>query len=197
MFIKEFSRSAINKARPVTTGLMAGTLVEGAKGWLPVEDLRIGDGVHSYDGGLARVLGLDRHWIAPSVGGYILHMPGGALDNCSDLKLLPGQNLLVDTLGDANFPDDLTVLIPAAALDGVLGTTRVKIEKPVEVITPRFADDEAIFANSGTLLHCPGIRQTEGQPSSTFFRQLDLAEGRAFLRGTARAFSVLYPCHAA
>jgi hypothetical protein len=197
MFIKDFSRSAVITARPVTTGIMAGTLVEGAKGWLPVEDLRIGDGVHSYDGGLVRILGLDRQWIAPAVGGYVLHVLGGAMDNCSDLKLLPGQNLLVDTLGDDNFPDDLALLIPAAALDGVLGTTGMTIEKPIEVITPRFADDEAIFANSGTLLHCPSIQQTEAQPSSGFFRQLGLAEGRAFLRGTNRAFSVLYPCHAA
>ena len=197
MFNKEFPRFGVNKARPVTAGIMAGTLVEGATGWMPVENLRIGDGVHSYDGGLARILGLDRQWIAPAVGAYILHMPGGAMDNCSDLNMLPGQNLLVDTLGDDSFPDDLAVLIPAAALEGMYGTSRIRIEKSIEVITPRFADDEAIFANSGTLLHCPSIRQTEAQPSSSFFRQLDLTEGRAFLAGTNRAFSVLYPCHAA
>jgi hypothetical protein len=197
MFIKDFSRPTSLKAQRVTAGLMAGTLVEGADRWLAVEDLRIGDAVHSYDGGLVRVLGLDRQWITPFVGGYVLHVPGGAMDNCSDLKLLPDQNLLVDTLGHGDFPDDIAVLIPALALDGVRGTTRMMIEKPIEVITPRFADDEAIFANSGTLLHCPGIRQTAQDPASTFFRQIDLAEGQDFMRGTNRAFSVLYPCHAA
>ncbi len=147
-----------------------------------VEDLRIGDGVQSYDGGLARVVGLDRNWIGPDVGAYLLHLPGGALDNCSDLLLLPGQNVLVDTLGDPDLPDHLVALVPAAALEGVLGATRMRIEKPLEVITPRFADDEAIFANSGTLLHCAGIRQTAGQPASDFFSQLDLAQAQAFLR---------------
>lgn len=178
MFIKDISR----KTRSVTTGLIAGTLVEGARGWVAVEDLRIGDGVQSYDGGLARVVGLDRYWIPAAVGAYVLHLPGGALDNCSDLTLLAGQNVLVDTLGDADLPDDVVVLIPALALEGVLGATRMRIEKPLEVITPRFADDEAVFANSGTLLHCPGIRQTAGQPASDFFTQLDLVQAHAFLQ---------------
>ena len=193
MFTKDFPR----KTRNVSTGLIAGTLVETATGWTPVEDLRIGDAVQSYDGGLARVVGLDREWITASLGAYVLHLPGGALDNCSDLILLPGQNLLVDTLNDADLPDDVVALIPAAALEGVLGTTRARIEKPLEIITPRFADDEAIFANSGTLLHCPGIRQTGLQPASDFFTTLNLLEARAFLRGTNRAFSVHSLCHAA
>ena len=178
MLTKDFPR----KTRNVSTGLIAGTLGETATGWTPVEDLRIGDAVQSYDGGLARVVGLDREWITASLGAYVLHLPGGALDNCSDLILLPGQNLLVDTLNDADLPDDVVALIPAAALEGVLGTTRARIEKPLEIITPRFAEDEAIFANSGTLLHCPGIRQNALQPASDFFTMLDPAQGAAFLR---------------
>lgn len=197
MFIKDFPRAAKTTAPKVSSGFIAGTLVEGKNGWVPVEDLRIGDAVQSYDGGLARVVGLDRGWITADVGAYVLHLPGGALDNCSDLMLLPGQNVLIDTLNDAELPDDIVALIPAASLEGVFGTSRIRIEKPMEVITPRFADDEAIFANSGTLLHCPGIRQTDGQPASAFFTQLDLPQAQAFLRRTYRAFSVHYLCHAA
>jgi hypothetical protein len=187
MFIKDISR----KERAVTSGLIAGTLVEGVRGWVAVEDLRIGDGVQSYDGGLARVVGLDRDWITTAVGAYVLHLPGGALDNCGDLMLLPEQNVLVDTLGDAGLPDDLVVLVPAAALESLFRATRVRIEKSLEVITPRFADDEAVFANSGTLLHCPGIRQTAGQPASEFFTQLDLAQAQTFLQ---RAYGSMVPC---
>lgn len=183
MFTKDFPR----EARNVTSGFIAGTLVESAAGWTPVENLRIGDAVQSYDGGLARVVGLDRDWIAPEIGAFLLHLPGGALDNCSDLLLLPGQNLLVDTLNDASLPNDVVALIPAASLEGVLGTTRARIVKPMEVITPRFADDEAIFANSGTLLHCPGIRQNALQPASDFFTLLDQAQACNFLH---RAYGV-------
>ena len=184
MFIKDFPRTTAAFAPHVASGLIAGTLVEGPKGWLPIEDLRIGDAVHSYDGGLARVLGLDRNWITPQSGAYVMHLPGGALDNCSDLTLLPGQMLLIETLNDAEFPDEAVALIPAAALEGLLGTTCLRQGKPLEIITPRFADDEAIFANSGTLLHCPGIRQTAMQPASDFFTSLDLAEATAFLQRT-------------
>lgn len=193
MFTMEFPR----KARTAASGLIAGTLVECANGWVPVEDLRIGDSVQSYDGGLVRVVGLDRTWLPSGVAAFALHVPGGVLDNCSDLMLLPAQNVLMDTLGYIGFPDDIAVLIPALALEGVLGTRRVKIEKSLEVITPRFADDEAIFANSGALLHVAGIRQTADEPASAFFRQLDLVEAQAFLADTYRAFSVHYPCHAA
>ncbi len=166
----------------VTSGLIAGTLVEGADRWLRVEDLRIGDAVQTYDGGLARVLGLDRQWIMPSPGAVVLHLPGGALDNCSDLALLPGQRVLIDTLNDPALPDAIVALMPAAALQGLFGVGRVRIEKPVEVITPRFGDDEAIFANSGTLLHCPAIAQSAGGPASAFFTELDMAQAGAFLR---------------
>lgn len=197
MFTKDFPRAAKTTAPLVSTGFIAGTLVEVKNGWVPVEDLRIGDAVQSYDGGLARVVGLDRGWIIAGDGAYLLHLPGGALDNCSDLMLLPGQHVLIDTLNDADLPDDIVALVPAGSLEGLFGTTRVRIEKPLEVITPRFADDEAIFANSGTLLHCPGIRKTAGQPISAFFTQLDLPQAQAFLRRTYRAFSVHYLCHAA
>ena len=186
-----------SKSQNVTSGLVAGTLIESASGWMPVEHLRIGDAVQSYDGGLARVVGLDRQWAVAEIGAFVLHVPGGSLDNCSDLMVLPEQNVLLETLGDPNFPDDSVVLVPALALEGVFGITRVQIEKPLEVIMPRFADDEAIFANSGTLLHCPGIQHVAGHPASGFFKQLDMAQATAFLRRNNRAFSVLSPCHAA
>jgi hypothetical protein len=197
MFIKNFPRTATPRAQNVTSGLVAGTLIEGPSGWMPVEKLRIGDVVQSYDGGLARVLGLDRNWIAPTPGAYVLHLPGGTLDNCSDLILLPNQTVLMDTLNDAQLPDAIVVLIPAAALEGVLGTRRFAIEKPLEVITPRFADDEAIFVNSGTLLHCPSIIQTQNQPESGFFTRLDLAQATAFLHRTTCAPPVHPLCIAA
>lgn len=177
-----FTHSFPRKTNAITTGLVAGTLIEGPQGWLPVEDLRIGCSVYSFDGGLARVLGLDRHWITPNRADYLVHLPGGALDNCCDLTLLPGQNLLVDTQNDNQFPDAIVVLIPAQALEGWLGAQRVPFDKALEVILPRFADDEAIFANSGTRLHCPGIRQQAGEALSDFFTQLDLAQARTFLQ---------------
>lgn len=178
MFTNRFSA----KATTITTGLVAGTLIEGSKGWMPVENLRIGDAVQSFDGGLVRVLGLGRYWTTPARGDFAVHLPGGALDNCSDLLLLPGQHVLIDTLNDPDLPDAIVALVPAASLDGWFGARRVPLEKALEVITPRFADDEAIYANSGTLLHCPDIRHTTGAATSDFFTVLDMAQAQRFLQ---------------
>lgn len=176
-----FTNSFPRHTNTVTTGLIAGTLVEGSQGWMPVEDLRIGDALQSYDGGLVRVLGLDRQWTAPKMGDFAILVPGGAMDNCSDLTLLAGQTLLIDTLGDDTLSDAIVALIPAAAVEGWLGAHRVSLDRSVEVITPRFADDEAIYANSGTLLHCPGIKQDVGAATSDFFTRLDFGQAQALL----------------
>lgn len=180
-------QSFTTKTNSVTVGLIAGTLVEGPQGWLPVENLRIGDAVQSFDGGLVRVLGLDRQWTTPKRGDYAVLLPGGALDNCSDLTVLPGQHLLLDTLNDPYFPDAMVALVPAASLVGWRGARRVPLDRPVEIVTPRFADDEAVFANSGTLLHCPGIKQIIGAATSDFFLQLDVAQAHGFLQRTCGA----------
>jgi len=104
------------------------------------------------------------------------------LDTCSDVQLLPGQHLLVDTLGDASLPDDAFALIPALALEGRMGCARRYALRAVEVITPMFATEEILWANSGLLIHCPGIAEGAGRrPASDFFPRLDVACARALL----------------
>jgi len=188
MFMKDFTRTARSTlaaemlCQPVTTGILAGTLVETARGWTPVETLRMGDLVHTLDGGAAKVLSLDRRVMRPEMGQAMISVPGGAFDACSDLNLLPGQHLLLDTLNDPAFPDDAFVLIPALALDGRAGCGRRYPLKTMEVITPMFAEEEAVWAQSGVLLHCPGIAQGAGQrPVSDFFPRLDMVAARALL----------------
>jgi len=183
MFMKDFTRTttaaAVVSAAPVRSGLAAGTLVETGSGWHPVEALRMGDRVQTLDGGLARILGL--HRTVMQATGFFMAVPGGLIDNCSDLALLPDQHLLLDTGSDPAFPDDLFVLVPALALDGIGGTVRRRLTRPMEVLTPMFAGEEAVYASSGTLLHCPGIGDPEGTPAAGFFTRLDMLEARAYL----------------
>lgn len=190
MFMQDFTRfapaTAVTAAEvllaPVTSGLIAGTLVETAAGWQPVETLRMGMQVQSLDGGLAKVLGLDRRLLRPEVEQVLVRVPGGAFDACSDLLLLPGQHVLIDTLEDARLSDDIFALIPAMALLGAQGVSRHLARAAIEVITPLFAEEEVIYANSGVLLHCPGIAEGAGsRPDAGFFPRLDLAAARAFL----------------
>lgn len=196
MFMKDFTRLAteitlVGTRLPdsvpaqVTTGIVAGTLIEAAQGWCKVESLRIGDAVQTLDGGLARILGIDRRCLWPAAETALIHVPGGSHDACSDLLLVPGQHVLIDTLDDAAIGAPFA-LVPAMALTADRLVRRHFPSGPVEVITPLFADEEVVFANSGVLLHCPGVVDGAGRlPESSFFLRLDRVAARAFLQRRA------------
>jgi hypothetical protein len=167
---------------PVIGGIVAGTLVECAKGWVPVETLRIGDKVQTLDGGLARIHCIDRRTLAQQAECALIHVPGGTYDACSDLMLVPGQHILIDTLNDTLLGAAPYTLVPAVALTSDHLVRRSFPDLKVEVITPQFADEEIIFVNSGVLLHCPSVIDGAGRyPDDSFFPRLDAASARAFL----------------
>lgn len=190
MFMQDFTRTAaaatitpvaLLKA-PATSGFTAGTLVETASGWQPVETLAIGMKVQTLDGGLSRILGLDRRILRACADTALIRLQGGSHDACSDLALMPGQHLLIDTLADAEYPDEVAVLIPAAALIGRAGASRHFPTRAVEIITPMFAEEEVVWANSGVLLHCPAISTGAGRrPDSGFFTRLETPAARSLL----------------
>lgn len=192
MFMKDFTRSATDLnaatliAAPVISGLLVGTRVETANGWLRVEHLRLGDRVQGLDGGLVRILALDRRILNPAAELPLLAVPGGAYGACSDLRLLPGQHLAMATAGQVGGSDDLFALIPALALEGRHGVTRCQPIQPVEVITPLFATEEVIWANTGLLLHCPSVATGAGRkPAGDFFPRLDVMAARGWLAKVA------------
>lgn len=178
-------------AAPVIGGIVAGTLVEGERGWVAVETLRIGDRVQTLDGGLARIHALDRRSLAQAAETSLILVPGGTHDACSDLMLVPGQHVLMDTLDDAMIGRSPYALVPAVALTS---DPMVRHRFPggsVEVITPMFADEEIVFANSGVLLHCPSVIDGAGRyPDDSFFPRLDAATARAFLTRRAARLAV-------
>jgi hypothetical protein len=188
MFQNDFSRlnatpvfAANRPSLPVGTGILASTMVETAKGWQRAESLRLGDCLHTVDGGLAPVLGLDRQWLAPQPDLHTVLVPGGTLDNDDDLLLLSGQMVLLDTLGDRMLPDAALVLIPATALIGWRGCTRQQLAHRTEVITPLFAAEEIVYANAGSMLRCPSIGEGAHSAISTDFTRLDLRQAWALL----------------
>ncbi len=177
-------------AAPVVTGIVAGTLLETGLGWRDVATLRIGDAVQTLDGGLARIHGLDRRILQPAAETALILVPGGCHDACSDLWLVPGQHLLIDTLEDASIGAPFA-LVPALALTTDALVRRDFPTHPVEVITPLFADEEVVFANSGVLIHCPGVMDGAGRyPENSFFPRLDTLAARAFLKCRAARLAV-------
>lgn len=189
-----FQPSPAARARPASpqrrlgpTGLISGTLIETATGWRPVESLMPGKRVQTLDGGLSRLLRLDRRSLEPAEDFRLIALPGGCFDACSDLVLLPGQPLLVDTLEDPVEGGAPYVMVPALALLAIPGPRPLRPRHPIDVLTPLFAEEEAVYAQSGLLIRCPSL--IEGalrDPSGGFFPLLPLEEARQFLRRRAR-----------
>ena len=170
-------------------GLVAGTLVETDTGWQPVESLAIGQLVQTWDGGLQPLMRLERQRVAPNA--RLLQVPGGVLSTCTDLVVLPGQHLLVETGAAAELLDCDTALVPAAALEGWRGVAPHRPRLGFDVVTLAFEAEEIVFANTGALLHCAAAdartsahttgRAETSAPQSGFFTVLDRDRARALL----------------
>jgi len=176
--------------RPAQSGLLAGTLVETRRGWERIETLEPGVSVQTLDGGLARLMGLDRRLMRPGDGASLIRLPGGCLDACSDLMLLPGQHLLIDTLDDPMTGGAPFVLVPAQALLALPGPQRLRPETEIEVLTPMFAEEEGLYVQSGVLFHCPSVIDgAQRYPEDSFFPCLDLDTAQDFLKRRALRLS--------
>ncbi len=164
-------------------GLIAGTMVETAAGWRRVELLRVGDRVHTYDGDLRQLRRVERAYYGAAHGGYgleeILHVPGGVLDNCEDLFVMPEQMLMIESQLAAELLGTPAVLIPATALAGYCGITRRQPEGLIETISLGFDDEEVVFANSGLLAHCAAKGAVA--TGSEFFTTLDNEQAKALV----------------
>lgn len=185
MFMQDAARFIADPAQPAVapnrTGLLSATLVETETGWRPAGDLRRGDRVHTFDGGLRPLVAMDRDWL--DAGTDLIRLPGGVLGNAADQMLLPGQHLMIDTWDMAEVIDAPVALIPAEALAGLGGSARSLTGRPAEVVIPVFQTDEVIYANGGLLMHCPGIATgPHGAPDDGYFARLGVAQARAVMR---------------
>jgi hypothetical protein len=144
---------ASNPPTSVESGLIAGTMLETAIGWQSIEDLIVGQRVHTFDGGLKPICALTSLQIVTT---ELILIPGGVLSAIEDLLLLPDQSILID--GD--LAEQITglplALVPARALVNYAQVERVIDATPRQVFCPAFAEVEVVWANSGVLLECSG-----------------------------------------
>ncbi len=152
--------------------LIAGTRVETAAGWRDVAALAAGDAVWTFDGGLRPLAAVERVLLPPEPGRMAVRVPGGVMGACGDLTLLPGTGVLVGT-GDQR-PEMTRALVPAVALRNLPGVTLRPAGGRIAAIRLVFDAEEAIWANTGVVVHCP-----QGEASQ--FPRLDAAEARALL----------------
>ncbi len=153
-------RAGCERLADVTTGLVAGTKVATPIGWRVIEGIVTGDRVLTFDGGMQRVVAVRRQVIYSDHSDrdpetWPLHVPAGMLGNRADMTLMCEQAVLVESDAAEEIFGDPFAMIPALALEGYRGITRVAPPARLEVITLVFEQDEVVFANIGALFFCP------------------------------------------
>lgn len=160
-------------------GILASSLVETAQGWRRAGSLARGSLVQTWDGGLCQLTRVARRSYWRVAGAEMVHVPGGAIGNCSDLWLMPDQNVMIASRVAEEVLDASAALVPARALAGFLGASLCPLDRPVEMVALGFARDEVAYVNSGALILCAGDGSAE--PEADYFPRLDDEEARAML----------------
>ncbi|WP_264210084.1 Hint domain-containing protein [Leisingera thetidis] len=156
-------------------GFLAGTHVASNLGWRPVESLAAGDKVLTFDHGMQVILELHRETLLPGEGELEparcpLLVPRDALMNRVPLWLMPDQGVLLESDLVEDAQGDPFAVVPACALEGYRGIRRMHPGAQLDLVTPRFAQDEVIYLEAGMLgyaaapsnLMCGRVFQEEG-----------------------------------
>jgi len=141
-------------------GLMTGTRVASNLGWRAIDALAAGDKVLTFDHGMQQLTEVRRAhmWLdAPDTAEMMwpVVVPQGALGNREELVLLPDQGVMVESDAAQDMHGDPFAIITAHSLVGLRGICRRQPMQRVELIAVYFEHDEVIYAEGGSLIHCP------------------------------------------
>ena len=142
-------------------GVFATTRVATSFGWRQVSGLVPGDLVLTLDEGMqplahVRHFDLDEEISTNDPSEWPVFVPAGALGNASDMIVMPGQSVLVESALAQRLMGQRSVLIRAADLDSVAGIFRVAPNDSAPVACLEFEDDQVVFGAGGALFHCRG-----------------------------------------
>jgi hypothetical protein len=163
-------------------GLLPGTLVATNGGWKPVEAIVPGELVLTFDNGLRPVTRVHRMVIprdkVPAHKAFTMVVPTGALGNRRELRLLPCQEVIVESdLAEADFGEPF-VMIQALLLERYKGIHRAPIEGDLTIYMLTFDAEE--------VLHISGAALVTARSESDFspLTVAALAETHTYLRLT-------------
>lgn len=152
--------AALEGSCVASRGFFEGTRVATRLGWRSVEALAPGDMVLTFDHGFQPVIDLccEKFLLNDVLAGSRIDpvlLPEGAMGNFGDVVLLPEQGVLIESEAAEDAQGDPFAVVKAEALNGVRGIRRIAPPQKTEVITLIFGHDQVIYAEGGTLLHCP------------------------------------------
>lgn len=145
------------------SGFVAGTHVASNLGWRAVDALSVGDKVLTFDHGMQTITEIQRETLfapehaLPSAQCPVL-VPEGALNNRTDMWLMPDQGMLVESDAAIDALGDPFAVVPARALKGLRGIRTVAPTDRLDVTTLAFASDEVVYVEGGMLGFCPRPR---------------------------------------
>ncbi|WP_461472156.1 Hint domain-containing protein [Pararhodobacter sp.] len=147
----------------IAEGLLAGTTVATDQGWLPVETLRAGDRVVTFDHGMrpVKAVRISKLWTAAQGAPravWPLLIPARVLGNRSETRLLPEQSVLIESDAAEEMYGDPFTMVAAGTLEGYMGITRVPPTRELTVVSLKFEGDEVVYTNGTMLVHCPNPR---------------------------------------
>lgn len=151
-------RGGMTAPESFSTGVSAGTLIATNTGWRPVETIRRGDRVLTFDSGLQEVTHVHSGMLLTKGQDCPKHLlplgvPAKALGNRKPMLLLPDQVVLVESDTAEELYGDPFALVPAGRLAGYRGIAPVVPRSELGVITLGFERDEIVYANGSALLH--------------------------------------------
>ncbi|SHJ36381.1 Hint domain-containing protein [Palleronia salina] len=141
-------------------GIIAGTRVATTIGWRPIEEVKPGDRVLTFDGGLQEVARVEHSKLWSKAKAcprkqWPLSVPVEALGNQTPMQLLPEQPVMLESDAAEDIFGDPFTLMAAEALEGFRGIRRELPDASTEIVTLYFETEQLVFANIGALFLCP------------------------------------------
>lgn len=163
----------------IAEGILGTTMIATPQGWCAADTIDVGAEVLTFDAGPQPVTQVYHHPLCETPTGFWpLLVPGWALDNREDVRLLPEQKILIETDLAEDLYGDPFALIPARALEGWRGIARSRPLEPSAAVQVRFAQHQLIYASRGLLLCCPSDCLTETDGSMAPYSTLSLAQAQ-------------------
>ncbi|WP_241525651.1 hypothetical protein [Pseudophaeobacter leonis] len=123
-----------------------------------------------------------------------MHVPRDALNNRVPMWLLPDQGVLLESDLVEDHQGDPFAVVPASTLDGYRGICRLHPDNNLQLVTPRFEQDEVIYLEGGLLGFCPAPRDllTIGvELQENIYKVLPITEACALVAAMATAETLM------
>ncbi len=141
----------------VAEGIFASTPLAGVEGWLLADKVKAGDLLLTFDAGLLPVRHVHRHRIAQDapVQDWPILIPAGTLGHHDALRLPPEQTVLVEADLAEELYGEAFVTVPALALEGWRGCTRVPPLNE-DILTITLDTAQLVYAGNDLLVGLAG-----------------------------------------